>query len=111
MRQHTSAYGSMRTRQIADFETKSTEVRFSQDDVSIRQHTSAYVSIRQHTSAGCKRQQVAVQRTRQVAVEVTRVCGLKLLVYATSALSYLCVLLVYGSAAYQTSRSFRDSAH
>ena len=59
--------------------------------VSIRQHTSAYVSIRQQVGVRDRRVGKAVALGRYVqrcccAHTATRVCGLKLLVYA--ALSY-----------------------
>jgi uncharacterized protein YcbX len=48
IRQHTSAYVSMRTQIVAMQQRRSKDTSAC---VSIRQHSSAYVSIRQHTSA------------------------------------------------------------
>jgi hypothetical protein len=47
IRQHTSAYVSVRQRTSAP-QSRSVSIR---QDVSMRQHASAYVSMRQHTSA------------------------------------------------------------
>jgi hypothetical protein len=51
MRQHTSAYVSIRSGYVGIRRRTSAYVSIRQHTVRIRRHTSAYVSIRQHTSA------------------------------------------------------------
>ncbi len=65
IRQHTSAYVSMRTPSLAKALTMSATDCAEKVHISarIRQHTSAYVSIRQHTSAYVSMRQTVPPRS------------------------------------------------